>query len=162
MVFPTIIIIKTYVAPILIKKTFVRNSTFLKVLKKISIFILKSILVNCQFNFFCVIYNLVLLWPRRSIKSRGNKLVCFSFSMIMQALRYHPGESDFVLERNLSHPVIEDDDDVLVKVEFAGLCGTDLHIVGVRFFFISMPCLVIPEFFQTIFRENLEIVPLFL
>ena len=82
--------------------------------------------------------------------------------MIMQALRYHPGESDFVLERNLSHPVIEDDDDVLVKVEFAGLCGTDLHIVGVRFFCISMPCRVIPEFLQTIFRENLEIVPLFL
>ena len=80
--------------------------------------------------------------------------------MIMQALRYHPGESDFVLESNLSHPVIEDDDDVLVKVEFAGLCGTDLHIVGVRFFIYRY--LVIPEFFQTIFRENLEIVPLFL
>ena len=32
-VFPTIIIIKTYVATSLIKKTFVRNSTFMKVLK---------------------------------------------------------------------------------------------------------------------------------
>ena len=102
-----------------------------------------------------------MLWPRRSIKSRGNKLVCFSFSMIMQALRYHPGESDFVLERNLSHPVIEDDDDVLVKVEFAGLCGTDLHIVGVRFFLIhalSCDSGVLSNYFQGEFG-NCSIVP---
>ena len=76
----------------------------------------------------------------------------------MHALRYHPGENDFVLEKNLCHPVIDDDDDVLVKVEFAGLCGTDLHIVSVRFFipFTSK----YPSSYS--YRENLETVPLFL
>ena len=28
--------------------------------------------------------------------------------------------------------IIENDDDVLIKVEFAGLCGTDIHIVEVE------------------------------
>ena len=50
----------------------------------------------------------------------------------MLALRYHPGESDFILEKDVTKPIIEDEDDVLVKVEFSGLCGTDLHIVSVR------------------------------
>ena len=50
----------------------------------------------------------------------------------MLALRYHPGESDFILEKDVTKPIIENEDDVLVKVEFSGLCGTDLHIVSVR------------------------------
>jgi threonine dehydrogenase-like Zn-dependent dehydrogenase len=49
----------------------------------------------------------------------------------MLALRFHPGENDFILEDNIPIPTIEKDDDVIIKVEYAGLCGTDLHIVQV-------------------------------
>lgn len=51
----------------------------------------------------------------------------------MLALRYHPGEEEFILEENIPRPVIENEDDVLVKVEYAGLCGTDIHIVQGEF-----------------------------
>ena len=51
----------------------------------------------------------------------------------MLGLRFHPGEDDFVLEEKLPKPVIEYDDDVLIKVEYAGLCGTDIHIVQGEF-----------------------------
>lgn len=50
----------------------------------------------------------------------------------MLALRFIPGEDDFVLEENIPFPKIENDDDVLIKVEYSGLCGTDVHIVQVR------------------------------
>ena len=33
--------------------------------------------------------------------------------------------------------IIENDDDVLIKVEFAGLCGTDIHIVEVELSFFK-------------------------
>ena len=52
----------------------------------------------------------------------------------MLAIRFIPGEDDFVLEEHLHKPTIENDDDVLIKVEYAGLCGTDIHIVQVDFF----------------------------
>lgn len=53
--------------------------------------------------------------------------------LTMLALRFHPGEEEFILEENVPLPVIENDDDVLVKVEYAGLCGTDIHIVQGEF-----------------------------
>ena len=49
----------------------------------------------------------------------------------MLTLRFHPGEDDFILEENVEFPEIESDDYVLIKVEYAGLCGTDIHIVQV-------------------------------
>ena len=47
----------------------------------------------------------------------------------MLTLRFHPGEDDFILQEKVEFPEIETDDDVLIKVEYAGLCGTDIHIV---------------------------------
>ena len=49
----------------------------------------------------------------------------------MQALQFHPGREDFIFEKNVVKPTIENEYDVLVQVEFAGLCGTDVHIVQV-------------------------------
>ena len=51
----------------------------------------------------------------------------------MLALRFHPGEPQFILEKDLALPILESDDDVLVKVEFSGMCGTDLHIIQGEF-----------------------------
>ena len=51
----------------------------------------------------------------------------------MQSLRFYPGKDNFVLEDLAQKPEIEHDDDVLVKVEYAGLCGTDIHIVQGEF-----------------------------
>ena len=48
----------------------------------------------------------------------------------MKALRYVPGCPDFVLE-DVPEPKIEADDDVIIEVKYAGLCGTDLHVVQV-------------------------------
>ena len=50
----------------------------------------------------------------------------------MLTLRFHPGEDDFILQEKVEFPEIETDDDVLIKVEYAGLCGTDIHIVQVK------------------------------
>ena len=50
----------------------------------------------------------------------------------MLALQFHPGEDEFILEENVPEPIIENDDDVLVEVQYAGLCGTDVHIVQVN------------------------------
>ena len=50
----------------------------------------------------------------------------------MLTLRFHPGEDDFILQEKVALPIIENDDEVLIKVEYAGLCGTDIHIVQVH------------------------------
>ena len=54
--------------------------------------------------------------------------------MKMEALRYFPGEPSGLLklDSNVPQPQIVRDDDVLVEVAFAGLCGTDIHIMQVR------------------------------
>ena len=55
----------------------------------------------------------------------------------MLALQFHPSESDFILKKDIPKPTLdEENDDVLIKVEYAGLCGTDVHIVKVCFLFI--------------------------
>ena len=46
----------------------------------------------------------------------------------MEALRFIPETSSFSLESNVEIPKIQNADDVLVEVHFAGLCGTDIHI----------------------------------
>ena len=46
----------------------------------------------------------------------------------MEALRFIPETSSFSLESNVGIPKIQNADDVLVEVHFAGLCGTDIHI----------------------------------
>ena len=51
---------------------------------------------------------------------------------IMQALRYLPQPGAFSLEDNVPHPKIIHENEVLVEVQYAGLCGTDIHIVQVR------------------------------
>ena len=45
----------------------------------------------------------------------------------MEALRYIPSSSSFSLE-STEIPAIQNSDDVLIEVQFAGLCGTDIHI----------------------------------
>ena len=45
----------------------------------------------------------------------------------MEALRYIPSSSSFSLE-STEIPTIQNADDVLIEVRFAGLCGTDIHI----------------------------------
>ena len=49
----------------------------------------------------------------------------------MRALRYLPDSQAFSLVDDLPAPDVVHDDDVLVHVEYAGLCGTDIHIVEV-------------------------------
>lgn len=69
------------------------------------------------------------------LKSSKIKLcvASFQFSFEMLALRFHPGEEEFILEEKVTIPKVENDDDVLVKVEYAGMCGTDIHIVQGNF-----------------------------
>jgi threonine dehydrogenase-like Zn-dependent dehydrogenase len=50
----------------------------------------------------------------------------------MEALCYLPKPGIFSLESNVKVPEIVNEDDVLVEVHFAGLCGTDIHIVQVQ------------------------------
>ena len=49
----------------------------------------------------------------------------------MEALRYIPSSGSFSLE-STEIPTIQNDDDVLIEVRFAGLCGTDIHIQQVH------------------------------
>ena len=49
----------------------------------------------------------------------------------MDALRFLPKEKILSLESNVQIPKIVNDDDVIVEVAFAGLCGTDIHIMQV-------------------------------
>ena len=56
----------------------------------------------------------------------------------MDALRYHPSLKSISLDQNVQVPQIESEDDVIVEVAYAGLCGTDIHIMQVsyrRFFY---------------------------
>ena len=60
----------------------------------------------------------------------------FIISSKMLALQFHPSENDFILKKNIPKPTLDEDkDEVLIKVEYAGLCGTDVHIVKVCFVF---------------------------
>ena len=49
----------------------------------------------------------------------------------MDALRYHPSLKCISLDQNVQVPQIESEDDVIVEVAYAGLCGTDIHIMQV-------------------------------
>ena len=49
----------------------------------------------------------------------------------MEALRYIPSTNSFSLE-STEIPTIQNADDVLIEVRFAGLCGTDIHIQQVH------------------------------
>lgn len=50
----------------------------------------------------------------------------------MEALVFD-GEALSVTHRtDYPKPMISKDDDVIVKIEYAGICGTDLHIIKVR------------------------------
>ena len=49
----------------------------------------------------------------------------------MEALRYIPSSSSFSIE-SMEIPSIQNADDVLIEVRFAGLCGTDIHIQQVQ------------------------------
>lgn len=50
----------------------------------------------------------------------------------MEALVFD-GEALSVTHRtDYPKPKISKDDDVIVKIEYAGICGTDLHIIKVR------------------------------
>jgi len=51
---------------------------------------------------------------------------------VMEALRCSAKRGEVWLER-IEKPQINDPDDVLIEVAFAGLCGTDLHIVSGEF-----------------------------
>ena len=50
--------------------------------------------------------------------------------MVMNALRYNPESNEFGLQ-SVDEPEISGPDDVKIEVKFAGLCGTDLHIIQV-------------------------------
>ena len=51
----------------------------------------------------------------------------------MDALRYHPSLKSISLDQNVQVPQIESEDDVIVEVAYAGLCGTDIHIMQVSY-----------------------------
>lgn len=53
----------------------------------------------------------------------------------MNALVFDPADGSFKLVKNHPIPSVEKPGDVLVRVKRAGLCGTDLHIIKVLFFF---------------------------
>ena len=50
----------------------------------------------------------------------------------MEALRFIPNPGSISLEKDVPKPQIVNDEDVIVEVQFAGLCGTDIHIVQVN------------------------------
>lgn len=60
--------------------------------------------------------------------------VLLDLPLKMQALRYHYNDTsrDFTLD-DIPKPEVKHPDDVLVKVQYSGLCGTDLHIISVSF-----------------------------
>jgi L-iditol 2-dehydrogenase len=51
----------------------------------------------------------------------------------MRALQKHAKGKGFVEVRDVQKPVIKRDEDVLIKVKAAGVCGTDLHIYDDEF-----------------------------
>ena len=52
-------------------------------------------------------------------------------SHTMKALRCFAPKGELTFE-HIPAPVLRNTDDVLIKVAYAGLCGTDLHIISVR------------------------------
>ena len=72
----------------------------------------------------------------------------------MKSLRFYPGKEEFILETLKDKPVIENPDDVLVKVEFAGLCGTDIHIVQGEFGQCSIEPVTLGHEFSGIVLES--------
>lgn len=52
----------------------------------------------------------------------------------MEAIVFDANTLTLKYDKNYPIPVIEDDTDVIVKVEYSGLCGTDLHIIQVSMF----------------------------
>ena len=50
----------------------------------------------------------------------------------MKALQCFALKGELTLE-TVPAPIVNQPDDVLIKVGYAGLCGTDLHIMSVRF-----------------------------
>lgn len=51
----------------------------------------------------------------------------------MEALRFNPETKVFSLAEDTEIPSVEGPDDLIVEVKYAGLCGTDLHIIQVTF-----------------------------
>ena len=72
----------------------------------------------------------------------------------MKSLRFYPGKEEFILETLKDKPVIENPDDVLVKVEFAGQCGTDIHIVQGEFGQCSIEPVTLGHEFSGIVLES--------
>lgn len=53
----------------------------------------------------------------------------------MEALVFDKASGVLKHEKNRKVPVLINDNDIIVKVEYSGLCGTDLHIIEVSFTF---------------------------
>ncbi|XP_039277006.1 D-arabinitol dehydrogenase 1 [Nilaparvata lugens] len=51
----------------------------------------------------------------------------------MQALQFDPTAKKLSLINSKSIPVISEPDDVIVKIAFSGVCGTDLHVFEGKF-----------------------------
>ena len=49
----------------------------------------------------------------------------------MRALKCDASKGELSLE-DVAVPEIVNPDDIIIKVGYAGLCGTDLHIIAVR------------------------------
>ena len=58
----------------------------------------------------------------------------------MEALQCDASKGQLSLE-TVPVPVISAPDDVIIEVGYAGLCGTDLHIIAVSFIFTAMKVL---------------------
>lgn len=50
----------------------------------------------------------------------------------MKAVVFNGKELSLKYDENYPMPKIINDTDVIVKVEYSGVCGTDLHIIQVR------------------------------
>ena len=59
----------------------------------------------------------------------------------MKALQYNRPTKTLTL-KDLPVPKVVKEDDVLVKVAFSGICGTDLHAIKVRYSRLSTSCCI--------------------
>ena len=56
--------------------------------------------------------------------------MCITSNEVMRALKCDASKGELSLE-DVPVPEIINDDDVILKIGYAGLCGTDLHIIAV-------------------------------
>lgn len=52
----------------------------------------------------------------------------------MKAVVFDGKSLSLKYDENYPMPALQKDDDVIVKVEYSGVCGTDLHIIQVHLF----------------------------